>query len=88
MSRLSHQQIPSHGEVIIAELGIKRKTLEMFGLKFANQFSNHNMDPDIVGSPQFGQLFKVRLTQQTPFLQAFNPFCAFVLFVILWCLAD
>jgi len=33
MPELSHQQIPLHGEVIIVELGIKRKDLEMFPLK-------------------------------------------------------
>jgi hypothetical protein len=29
-----------------------------------------------VGSPQFGQLFKVRAKEQIPFLQALNMFCA------------
>jgi hypothetical protein len=34
------------------------------------------MDPNIVGSPQFGQLFKVRAKEQIPFLQALQMFCA------------
>jgi hypothetical protein len=53
--------IPLPGEVTIPGLDIKRKYLLPSYNTTADFPSNHNMDPSIVGSSQFGQLFMTAL---------------------------
>lgn len=54
------QQIQSPGVVITSEQAIRRKPHSQTR-STSNQSSNHNMDPSVVGSPSFGQIFKTAL---------------------------